>query len=216
MAVPAWSARFLDSTRGRIVALLRRASRTVDELAASLGLTDNAVRLHLGSLERDGVVRSAGVRRGGGVGKPATLYEIAPDAEPGFSSAYLPFLATLLDSMGDRLDEEELRAIMRDVGHRLAAAQGGTTGGAPSGDLARRAVVASRLLEALGGVTEVEPEGDRVRIRGCGCPLSVAVGRRPEVCLAVQAMLAEVTGVEVRERCEREGERVRCGFELVG
>ena len=213
MVVPAWSARFLDSTRGRIVALLRRASRTVDELAASLDLTDNAVRLHLGSLERDGVVRSAGVRRDGSVGKPATLYEIAPEAEPGFSSAYLPFLATLLDSMGERMDEEELRALMRDVGHRLAAAQ---PGGAPRGDLARRAAVASRLLDALGGVTSVEKDGDRVRIRGCGCPLSVAVARRAEVCHAVQVMLAAVTGVEVRETCDRAGERVRCGFELVG
>jgi predicted ArsR family transcriptional regulator len=213
MAVPAWSARFLESTRGRIVALLRRASRSVDELADALGLTDNAVRLHLGSLERDGVVRAAGVRRGGGVGKPATLYEVAPEAEPAFSNAYLPFLATLLDSMGERMDEEELRALMRDVGHRLAAAQ---PGGAPGGDLARRAAVASRLLEALGGVTAVEREGDLVRIRGCGCPLSVAVGRRPEVCHAVQVMLAEVTGVEVRETCDRTGERVRCGFELVG
>ena len=38
------SQRFFASTRGRIVALLRRESRTVDELAQALDLTDNAVR----------------------------------------------------------------------------------------------------------------------------------------------------------------------------
>ena len=48
--------RFFASTRGQIVTLLRRALRTVDELAGELGLTDNAIRAHLAALERDGLV----------------------------------------------------------------------------------------------------------------------------------------------------------------
>ena len=210
MVTPAWSSRFFESTRGRIVALLRRARRTVDELAEALSLTDNAVRLQLGTLEREGIVRAVGVRRGGGVGKPATLYEIAPDAEPSFSNAYLPFLATLLDSMGDRMSPDDIQAIMRDVGRRLAAAQPRL---ASPADIAQRAAMASRLLDALGGVTSVEREGDTIRIQGCSCPLSVAVSRRAEVCTAVQQMLTEVIGTPVRERCDR-GDRASCGFEL--
>ena len=213
MVVPAWSARFFESTRGRIVALLRRAGRSVDELAAALGLTGNAVRLHLEALEREGLVRTAGVRRGGGAGKPATLYEIAPAAEPGFSNAYLPFLSALLDSLGDRLSTRELQAVMRDVGRRLAATQPPVPDGA---DLARRAALASRMLEALGGVTSVERDGDALRIRGCGCPLSVAVGRRAEVCTAVRTMLADATGATVRERCDRKGARASCSFVVEG
>ena len=46
-----------------MVQLLRRASRTVEELAQALGLTDNAVRAHLATLERDGLVRQGGLRR---------------------------------------------------------------------------------------------------------------------------------------------------------
>lgn len=211
MVAPAWNDRFFESTRGRIVALLRRESQTVDELAAALDLTDNAVRLHLGTLERDGVVRAAGVRRDGSVGKPATLYEIAPAAEPSFSNAYLPFLSNLLESLGDRLESAQLRSLMRDVGRRLAAAQ--RTGATPP-SLAARVGAASALLNALGGVTTVERENDRLRIRGCGCPLSVAVGRRAEVCLAMQTMVGEMVGAEVRERCDR-GDRPSCAFEIV-
>jgi predicted ArsR family transcriptional regulator len=205
------NARFFESTRGRIVDLLRRDSRTVDELAAELGVTDNAVRLHLGMLERDGVVRSGGVRREGSVGKPATIYEIAPEADPLFSNAYLPFLSTLLTSLADRLSVRELRALMRDVGQRLAAE---TKPG--EGNLAARAELASRVLNELGGLTTVEPAsgGKTVSLRGCGCPLSVAVSEREEVCLAVQTMLAELTGTDVKERCDRSGERPRCCFEL--
>ena len=47
MSLLPWKQRFFSSTRGRIVALLRRTSRTVDELAQALDLTDNAVRAHL-------------------------------------------------------------------------------------------------------------------------------------------------------------------------
>ena len=103
--------RFHDSTRGKIVALLRRGAKTVEELAGDLGLTDNAVRLHLGTLERDGVVAAKGVRRGGGVGKPATEYEIAAAAEPRFSEAYIPFLTTLLASVGEKLGSTDSRLV---------------------------------------------------------------------------------------------------------
>jgi predicted ArsR family transcriptional regulator len=72
-----WEKHFGDSTRGRIVAILRRGWRSVDEIAATLGLTDNAVRAHIATLERDGVVAAAGSRRDGTVGKPATLYGVA-------------------------------------------------------------------------------------------------------------------------------------------
>src|SRR5438045_907114 len=83
-----WESSIGGPARGRIIGLLRRESRRVEELAASLRVTDNAVRAHLQALERAGLVRSAGVRRTGNAGKPATLYEIVPEAEPLFSSAY--------------------------------------------------------------------------------------------------------------------------------
>ena len=208
MVAPNWNAKFFETTRGRIVDLLRRGARTVDELAEALSLTDNAVRLHLTALERDGFVRTIGQRREGGVGKPATLYEILPSAEPALSRAYLPFLTSLLASLGERLDARELRSLMRDVGHRLA----GTPPEGPD-DVLARARVASSILNDLGGATTVERDGDTIRIKGCGCPLSAAVAEREEVCAAVQTMVRDVVGVNVRERCER-GERPSCRFEF--
>src|SRR5260370_41843880 len=74
-----WNHRFLTSTRGRILTLLRRERRTVDDLADELTLTDNAVRAHLATLERDGLVRQQGARRGSG--EPALMSELAPGAE---------------------------------------------------------------------------------------------------------------------------------------
>ena len=99
--------RIQETTRGRVLALLRQGEMTADELAGALGLTDNAVRAHLATLERDGFVRAQGERRDGRVGKPATLYQISPEAEPLFSKAYLPLLTTLLAALGERLSPKE-------------------------------------------------------------------------------------------------------------
>ena len=82
-----------ESTRGRVVTLLRRSGHTVEELARELGLTNNGVRAHLATLERDGIVRRSGVvRRESGGGKPAYLYELTPEAEDLFPKAYEPAL----------------------------------------------------------------------------------------------------------------------------
>src|SRR5829696_4412196 len=113
--------RFLESTRGRIMALLRAGARTVDELRAELGLTNNAVRPHLVALERDGMIRSAGTRRGDGAGKPAVVFELHPDAEPLLSRAYAPVLAALLETLTDQPPEREARKVLRETGRRLAA-----------------------------------------------------------------------------------------------
>src|SRR5579859_3159534 len=103
MPAMSWYQRILTSTRGRLVSLLRRETRTVDELAQILDLTDNAVRAHLATLERDGLVQQQGVRRTGGSGKPAYSYTLTADAERLFPKAYGPVLHTLLDILDERM-----------------------------------------------------------------------------------------------------------------
>ncbi len=205
-----WSEGFLESTRGRVLTLLRGAPATVEELAQTLELTDNAVRAHLSALERDGLIRSRGARRDGSVGKPATLYSISSAAETAFSRAYVPLLSTLLTALGEKLPIRELKALMRDVGKRLAGVP------LPATATARvRAEAASGILNSLGGLTTVKRDGKDYRVEGVTCPLSVAVSARPEVCEAVRTLLSESTGSEVIECCRR-GERNQCTFVVGG
>src|SRR5687767_8545621 len=114
-----WGDRFLTSTRGRIVTLLRRGPRTVNDLAADLELTDNAVRAHLATLERDGLVRQSGTRPG--FRKPNLTYELTPDAGQLFPKPYGVVLQHLLGVLGERMGEADVEAALRDVGRRIAA-----------------------------------------------------------------------------------------------
>jgi predicted ArsR family transcriptional regulator len=120
LATTNWDEKFFESARGRIVMLLRRSDRTVEDLAGALDLTGNGVRAHLAILERDGIVRQRGSRRGSGGGKPAYVYELAQDAEDLFRKAYEPALRRLLDVLSERLGSEESEALLRSVGRRLA------------------------------------------------------------------------------------------------
>ena len=210
MAVTRWDKRFFESTRGRILALLRRGSRTVEELASSVGVTDNAVRVHLAALEGDGVVRQRGVRPSGpSGGKPAYAYEVHPEAERLFTRAYIPVLTQLVAVLGERMPPQELQALLREVGRRLAA-----TKGPSSGDLRSRAEAAATVLTELGGVVDVEEGSRGLLLRGFSCPLADAVRAHPATCHAAQSLVTEVVGASVQERCER-GDRPQCRFEIL-
>lgn len=205
---PDISRRFLETTRGRVVAHLRRGPSTVEELARAMGLTDNAIRAHLATLDRDGLVRQTGVRRGPGAGKPAAVYELAADAEIRFSQAYAPVLTALLEELSSRIPADETQDALLQAGSRLAASV--PTRGA---SLEERVRQAAAVLNELGGDVTVERESGGIRIRGSGCPLSATVVRRPEACRAVQGLLSEVIGVPVVLCCDR-GEKPRCCFKV--
>lgn len=196
--------RFFASTRGRIVTLLRRASRTVEELAQTLGLTDNAVRAHLATLERDGVVQQSGARRGSS--KPASLYALTPEAEYLFPKAYDQVLRRVLEVLAERLPADEVEMLLREVGRRIAASWN-----IPPGDLRARLAAAVAVLNELGGMAELERCDDHYCIHGYSCPLAAVVPGHPEVCRLAETLLTELVNVPVQERCEH-GDPLHCHF----
>ena len=194
-----WERRWLATTRGRLLVLLRRAARTVDELAQVLDMTDNAVRSQLALLERDGLVQQQGVRRG--TSKPAFVYALTPEAERLFQKAYAPVLRQLLDTLARRLPPEELEEVVLATGRGLAATQA-----QPSGDLVQRLQGAVELLNGLGGLAELDPAAEEAagwEIHGYRCPLGEVVPGHPELCHLMAALLSEVVGQAVEERCQR-------------
>jgi predicted ArsR family transcriptional regulator len=208
MALPPGRPGSLQRTRERIITLLRRSALTANEVAGRLGLTHNAVRSHLAALARDGLVREAGFQRS--ASRPAVIYELVPGADAAFSKAYVPFVAQLVRVLQERLSQGELDEVMRTVGRRLAAESPRLRG-----DLPQRVEAASALLEALGALNEVQQRASGFVLRGYGCLLAAVVHQRPDVCRAVESLLAELLEVPVRECCDR-GERPRCCFEIAG
>jgi predicted ArsR family transcriptional regulator len=189
--------------------MLRRGTRTIDELATALGISDNAVRAHVAALEASGVVRQRGVRPTGPAGgKPAYAYEVAAEAERLFTKAYIPVLTQLVAVLEERMSPDELKVLLGDVGRRLAASR------APvAGSVRERAEVAATVLTELGGIVDVEEADGTLTLRGFSCPLADAVRAHPSTCHATEALVAELVGAPVRECCEK-GDQPRCRFEI--
>jgi predicted ArsR family transcriptional regulator len=203
-----WGRRFLSTTRGRIVSLLRGSSRTVNDLSEALDLTDNAVRAHLTTLERDGLVRQASLRRG--VRRPHYSYELTAEAEALFPKAYEPVLALLLKVLEERLGPDQLEAVLIQTGREAARPY---VVAEESGDFGARLEAVQRALGDLGGMAELVEEEGRFTLRGGSCPLAGVAAGNPAACRMVQALISEITNRPVQEHCERENGPTCC-FEL--
>ena len=202
-----WHQRFLASTTGRIVELLCRGGRTVEEMARALGITDNAVRAQLAGLERDGFVQRSGLRPGGR--KPSQLYSLTPAAERLLPKPYAPLLRRLLDVLAQRLTSDELEAVLREVGRRTGAEYGPARG-----DVRARVERAAELLHELGGVAEVDGSGEHLLVRAYCCPVAAVVSDHPAACLLIEALLSEAIDTPVRQECET-GDLPECVFTVV-
>ena len=199
--------KFFGSTRGRMVTLLRRRGLTVDELAAEVGLTNNGVRAHLATLERDGLVTQQGsVRSSSGGGKPAYVYRLTPEGEALFPKAYEPVLGRLLDVLAEGPEGSE--TLLREVGRRIAEERK-----VPDGGVRARIEEAVAALNDLGGLAELEEHDGGFLIRGYSCPLVAVTPDHPEVCRMAETLISVLAAAPVREHCDREIEP-RCCFEV--
>jgi predicted ArsR family transcriptional regulator len=195
--VSRWGERFFGTTRGQIMVLLRRARRTVDDLAGALGLTNNAVRAHLTSLERDGLIQQHGLRRG--ERRPSLVYELTPQAEQLFPKAHEPVLSRLVTVLRERLAPTDADAALREVGKRMAAEYP-----QPTGETVAGLESAARVLSTLGGLAEVEtlPDG-RLALRGFSCPLISSSAAQNDLCTVAESLVSALSGVAVEQQCER-------------
>jgi len=204
-----WNKRLLASTRGRILALLRDEPRTVNDLSTALQLTDNAVRAHLLSLERDGLVQQRGMRRGRR--RPHLAYGVSPEAEHIFPKAYGALLNHFVNAVSRRLDARALRGAMRDVGYAVAQDHLDRVKGRTRRE---RINAALALLDDLGGSSKFEERGRKQFIHGRnGCPISALTATHPEACLIIESLLFQIIDAPVKKCCQY-GDIPRCCFEI--
>jgi len=199
--------RFFESTRGQIVTILRSAPCTVEDLAEKLSLTDNAVRAHLSTLERDGLVRQSGLRRG--PRKPHFTYVLTDEADRLFPKAYDALLNQLIAVLKTRLSPDEIEGALREVGRAMAA----TAPVGQNANLESRVQSALKVLEAIGGAAEIVKHEDKLMIQSSSCPLGAAVTVHPEVCRLAESLVAEIVKAPVEEQCDRTS-RPKCRFQI--
>jgi predicted ArsR family transcriptional regulator len=199
--------RFFETTRGKIVTHLRPGNKTVNELADTLGLTDNAIRANLLTLERDGLVRQSGLVKG--FRKPHFSYALTAEARLLFPKAYDSLLNGVIAELKNRLSPAAITEALRSVGRRF----GVRDPQANERTLDERISESLAALEELGGAAALDRQPDRIVIRGEACPFADVVSEHPEVCQLAESMVEEIVGAPVKEICDRSGSP-KCCFEI--
>jgi predicted ArsR family transcriptional regulator len=209
MKLPSWNKRLLSSTRGRIIVLLRSSNQTVTELAEALDVTDNAVRAHLATLERDGLVQQSGVKAG--TRKPHHEYELTAEAEQLFPKSLGLIFNHFLTVLGEQFSAEDSDKFFAEVARRLAAE---TAQQVKACSLEERSQAGVDLVSALGGLATLKKQEDNLLIQGISCPVAAIACEHREACQMLAMLISEITQTPVVERCNR-GEKVQCNFEIM-
>jgi predicted ArsR family transcriptional regulator len=157
------------------------------DLADEFGLSPNAVRQQLLTLERDGYVAERSVRRG--PTKPTLEYSLTASADTLFPQRYDKMLNAVLRGVKDSFGPAGLDSVLAKLGDR-AAERYREKLTAP--DAKGRLYELATLLRENGVEADVvESESGVLELREHNCPYAQTVGEHPEVCTIIHTVLRD-------------------------
>ncbi|KEF40674.1 MAG: ArsR family transcriptional regulator [Cyanobium sp. CACIAM 14] len=99
--------------------LLREGEATAARLAASLGVSVQAMRRHLRSLEEDGLVEASAATEG--PGRPSNRWHLTAQGQGRFPDGSENFALGLLHTLSESLPEDTLELVLRQQAEEKAA-----------------------------------------------------------------------------------------------
>jgi predicted ArsR family transcriptional regulator len=184
------------STRQSILQLLRRnGEMTALELSERLRVGAVGVRQHLALLERDGLVKIAGLRRS--VGRPSHLYVLTPDAEDRFPKGYdrlaLEMLAHMSAVGGPSAVDDVLSHRRETLVRELIPHVAGKS-------RPEQVAALAALLAEQGYMCEWEQEADgSFVLTEFNCPVDCVARQHPQLCAQELRLYEDLLGVPVTQ-----------------
>lgn len=205
----AWE--FSNTPAGRVLKSIQlRGQASIKDVAADLGVTSSAVRLHLTQLQASGAIRAEKVREG--VGRPYYVYSATPQAHNLFYKDYGELARLLLEEVNETQGPDALQGVLRRVGDRLADVYRDQIWGQ---ELADRVRAWAELLDQRGVPVELEQTEEGYVLREYGCPYQNVAAENRAVCEMEQVVMARLleSGVKLTQ-CVLDGHR-GCQFTIV-
>ena len=202
---------FSNTPAGRVLrAIQLRGKASIKDVAADLGVTSSAVRLHLTQLQASGAIQAEKVREG--VGRPYYVYSATPQAHNLFYKDYGDLARLLLEEVRETQGPDALQRVLRRVGDRLADVYRDQVWGQ---ELADRVRSWAELLDQRGVPVELEQTEDGYVLREFGCPYQNVAAENRAVCEMEQVVMARLleSGVKLTQ-CVLDGHR-GCQFTIV-
>jgi len=192
-----------NPTRKKIIMLLKKSEHmTVAEMSKEMGITSMAIRQHLMSLEKRGIINYT--TRKYGIGRPVFLYKLTDKAMDFFPKAYGSFIKEMLGII-ERLDgRTKVNRIFQERKERILRERLAALGG--NGSAGKRVRALGELLDREGYMVEVSESADQMEFRQYNCLLYSLVGDYPEACALELELYQDLLGTGVvRSECQRDG-----------
>lgn len=201
----------LKSSRSAIIGLLKENGvMTVEDLAASIGVTKVCVRRHLGLLESDGLVWHE--QQHHERGRPRHIYRLTAKAQWLFPQRYDELATDLLGLVARRHGAEALEGILAARADELIEQLHGELAGLGFDERVRGL---ARVMSGRGFLAESRRQRDgSYRLRQRHCPTESVAIKFPVMCEEELRVYRESLGCEVVRECRiADGDRV-CEFRI--
>ena len=169
----------LGDTRQRLLRqlLLSPDGCSVEELCQRLRISHNAVRQHLTSLTTADHIQRVESRATGG--RPQARYGLTATGRELFPRNYGAIAAALLSQLHARMGEDEIGAMLQELGATVAATQPAMSPGQDNEALAR--ALADRL-DALGYEALPARHDDGWQVEAYNCVFHALARQHPQIC----------------------------------
>lgn len=183
--------------------LKRSGPLSVADLSAAMGITEMAVRRHIQTLERDGLLQAALTRQK--MGRPMYLYTLSPLADDLFPKNYNGLALDLLEE----LEQEEGPEVVTRLFVRRKLKLQRMYGERMSGKALEARVAELADIQNAGGYMaewEKGEQGGSYILREYNCPISKVAGRYEQACECELKLFEELLGADVeRTECLAKG-----------
>lgn len=203
----------MTATRQRIVVQLKKSDdASVSDLSRELGLTSVTIRHHLQELRREGVVDDPKPRRRKGPGRPEMAYRLLSEARVDLPRNYQELCTALVEQLSEKVSGEALTDLLAGAGQELSRSSGGRR----EETRRTRADRIEAFLEERGYFPRWDQGGDGPKLHLANCPYREIAEHVPEMCSFDKALLAGLTGTNVRLEASIAAGAAVCSFHLAG
>jgi DeoR family transcriptional regulator, suf operon transcriptional repressor len=199
------------SRQEQILTLLLNAAvgMSIDEIAAKLEISRNAVKQHLVVLEKQQLVREAALNSTGG--RPARSYALTEQGVNRFPKQYAWFCSLLIDELATGMDTQALEQMMWKLGVKLGKSLLPQFSDKQPAEKLEGLV---QLMQSLGYHAEIDSVGTETGIKAVNCVYHDLAKKHPEICYFDQALIATLLDKTILQTACMAKNDCACCFKL--
>jgi len=182
---------------------------SIDELAAEMQISRNAVKQHLVGLEKEQLVAEAALNSTGG--RPARSYKLTEQGRNRLPKQYGWFCQLLLVELKAELGEAALRQMLGRMGANLAQSLAPQFSG-KSPQAKRLALV--ELMQTLGYRAELETDDGQPSLKAVNCVYHDLAQQIPELCEFDRALIGTLLDSTIEQTACMAQQDCACRFRI--